>query len=759
MKKLTIILILLLTVGNAWGATDYYTTNSGSGCTDDWGVNSCGTTSSLPKEWSDDATAAGWMETHDQAGKHWYFERGYTYKMYKAAHPAYLITLGGNGSGWDDEDNYYSIDAWGSGDKPIFDGSRDITSDTANSWAESFNGGSNPNRYSLDISDIATDATSNYELVLEDGSPLREEANAGAVDANGEFYADVAGEVLYLQTTDGTSPSTKTITYSPCDAATFLTSSSYKKISNINFKYNGGSTAALYINSTPIIIDDCEFGYNLTGIQLVGADSQITDTYFHDNWNGDRHTQGGSGEAIELGGGTGHLIARNTFYNNFRGIYLNTDSSGKIQFNLFRESKTANFLSGPGDTGFINDHLIIQNNTFYHKPADSADVFPSGIVGESISLSTSQQYLTIRNNISVVDVPETGVITGKEYDVKAYSVGSITDNVTETNNCFYSLQHTYNSRTAFTADNKVGIITDLHYHSSTYPTRLTDAENIIDKLENTENVDATMLLGDMVYDPVSGADSTAQITAVGAILASNTYWTPGNVDMTNTTIGDLLTDASTWMSDQNFTFDVGSNWRFICFDNGSGTDDDTVNWLGTAIDAGTSANKYMVLASHIDIASVAAYNGAAIRTVVETKINAGAEIKLHIHGHSHTSEVETVNGIPYYGISNVDDNIGGEYAVLELDDSGNHNLVRTYTQGDYTFNPQLSASYTVSNASSCINAGTDAGTASLNGIQTDAFNNTYDFTPYDRLNIGADQRYSDADLRPTNVGVIYKGDF
>jgi len=61
--------------------------------------------------------------------------------------------------------------------------------------------------------------------------------------------------------------------------------------------------------------------------------------------------------------------------------------------------------------------------------------------------------------------------------------------------------------------------------------------------------------------------------------------------------------------------------------------------------------------------------------------------------------------------------------------------------------------------SPAINAGTTAETIGLSSTQVDGFGNTYFFAPYDRLNIGADQNYSDASLRPTGKGNILSGQF
>jgi hypothetical protein len=85
---------------------------------------------------------------------------------------------------------------------------------------------------------------------------------------------------------------------------------------------------------------------------------------------------------------------------------------------------------------------------------------------------------------------------------------------------------------------------------------------------------------------------------------------------------------------------------------------------------------------------------------------------------------------------------GGDWA-----DDGDGTYSRTWTD--------LSDSQLLSD-SSLINAGTTAATVDFTETQTDYFGNEYFFAPYDRLNIGADQRYSDAANRPTSGGVLWR---
>jgi hypothetical protein len=63
----------------------------------------------------------------------------------------------------------------------------------------------------------------------------------------------------------------------------------------------------------------------------------------------------------------------------------------------------------------------------------------------------------------------------------------------------------------------------------------------------------------------------------------------------------------------------------------------------------------------------------------------------------------------------------------------------------------------VMNASSLlINQGGTASTMGLTETQTDPFGHTYFYAPYDRVNPGADHRYSDAALRPTAGGLLWR---
>lgn len=76
--------------------------------------------------------------------------------------------------------------------------------------------------------------------------------------------------------------------------------------------------------------------------------------------------------------------------------------------------------------------------------------------------------------------------------------------------------------------------------------------------------------------------------------------------------------------------------------------------------------------------------------------------------------------------------------------------------GNCGTDPLINTDGTLQSGSPAIRSGTRGDAVSLVGTQEDYFGNEYFFAPYDRLNIGADQRYSDADLRPTAGGILWR---
>ncbi len=68
-----------------------------------------------------------------------------------------------------------------------------------------------------------------------------------------------------------------------------------------------------------------------------------------------------------------------------------------------------------------------------------------------------------------------------------------------------------------------------------------------------------------------------------------------------------------------------------------------------------------------------------------------------------------------------------------------------------------SGDYRITVNSVAINSGAKAGNENMSGLKTDGMGITRYFAPYDRMNMGIDQSYSDADSRHKDVGVIVSG--
>lgn len=141
--------------------------------------------------------------------------------------------------------------------------------------------------------------------------------------------------------------------------------------------------------------------------------------------------------------------------------------------------------------------------------------------------------------------------------------------------------------------------------------------------------------------------------------------------------------------------------------------------------------------------------GKAIKNAVYWMSDKGGILIFHGHDLTHFTQaqwgqlIDTVDSIPEAEIMTYGD--AAEWIISNgtTSDSG---LTYSVSQTDNN-------DYTLSSASPAIKFGTKAGTIPLIGPQSDINGNTFYFTPYDRMNIGADQTWSDADDRPENFGI------
>ena len=236
---------------------------------------------------------------------------------------------------------------------------------------------------------------------------------------------------------------------------------------------------------------------------------------------------------------------------------------------------------------------------------------------------------------------------------------------------------------------RVGIFSDLHY-----PRDYNDQVSAADNLRYlTETMDAftarstvlNLSLGDNVYNAADRTASQAAIAAITEVFQGTTRMAVGNHDVVGTLLANWMEDAATWTPDENFTLDVGDNWRIIVLTTYVRTDPCTTSepWLVAALQQSKLDNKYIIVVSHIrllqtgDIDPYYELESPLLRDAITSAYAGGAKIRVVMNGHYHAFNLLVSGGIPYYTISSVTfygnayaltlDDVNGEFALEKFD--------------------------------------------------------------------------------------------
>lgn len=340
MKKLLLILVIMVWPFSAWGAT-YYVSNANPVGSD----SNNGSSPSTP--WLTLSHALSTL-TGTQSDTSLLLNRGNTFREQ-------ANVLGSGTSG-----HPFIIGAYGTGANPIVDG----TAVLSGSWSP----------YSSTIYHTAFSAAVPYVVFADGSNVLKHVASVSAMSA-GTFYVDTTNHLMYLQLSDGSSPSGHTIEYTVSPAVNYgliyLGTSSYITIQNLaidrsNFygiSTNGGAS------NSGITIQNCTFNLNF--------ENDVNDepgSTGRTNWTvmGNTFSNGGIGRsngfaegvAVSIGGTNGFTVANNTVTNQ-GGEGLQTvggDSNGNVYGNTINGTPYIGIYIGAGYCGGSTSHVNCYGN-------------------------------------------------------------------------------------------------------------------------------------------------------------------------------------------------------------------------------------------------------------------------------------------------------------------------------------------------------------------------------------------------------------